>query len=124
MRVQAPPAVTPLAWAVSAHVALWGQFTTDVICSVSRNSSGNPILFLPSSNSGSSLPKDPLDILKKIAVNVVHTPDNSTNELPDILRGWFGKEVGTPGRGDRVRFHKEADTIVMEPFGPSLKSGR
>ena len=78
-------------------------------------------------------PKAPLDILvdgrpmqaiiAKIAVNVVHAPGSSTNDLPLILRGWFGKEAGTPGRGDRVRFHKEADTIVLEPFGPSLRSG-
>lgn len=91
------------------------------------------MLFLPSRNSASGLPKGTLDILVdgrpmkavivKIAVNVVHAPDNSTNELPAVLRGWFGNEVGMPGRGERVRFHKEGDTIVMEPFGPSLKSG-
>jgi hypothetical protein len=117
-----------LDWRLAQYLSR-GQFT-DVVCSVSRNSSGNPILFLPSSGDG--LPKGSLDILvdgrpmqaviAKIAVNVVHAPGSSTNELPLILRGWFGKEAGTPGRGDRVRFHKAADTIVMEPFGPSLRS--
>jgi superfamily II DNA or RNA helicase/HKD family nuclease len=118
-----------LDWRLAQYLSR-GQ-VTDVVCSVSRNSSGNPILFLPSSGGG--LPQGPLDVLingrpmqaviAKIAVNVVRAPGGSTNELPDILRGWFGAEAGTPGRGDRVRFHKEADTIVMEPFGPGLKSG-
>jgi len=119
-----------LDWRLAQYLSR-GQ-VADVVCSVSRNSSGNPILFLPST-SGGSLPKGPLDILvdgrpmeaviAKIAVNVVRRPGDSKNELPDILRGWFGKEAGTPGRGDRVRFRREVDTIVMEPFGPSLKSG-
>jgi uncharacterized protein DUF3427 len=89
------------------------------------------MLFLPSSGGG--LPKGPVDVLvderpmqaliAKIAVNVVRAPGASKNELPDILRGWFGEEAGLPGRGDRVRFRNHADTIVMEPFGPDLKSG-
>jgi hypothetical protein len=118
-----------LDWRLAQYLSR-GQFT-DVVCSVSRNSSGNPILFLPSNGGG--LPKGPLDVLvddrpmqtvvAKIAVNVVRALGSSTNELPDILRGWFGKETGTPGRGDRVRFHKEADAIVMAPFGPSARSG-
>src|SRR5262249_32833710 len=92
-----------------------------------------PMLFLPSNSGGAVLPKGSLDILvdgrpmeaviAKIAVNVVHAPGNPTNELPDILRGWFGQEAGIPGRGDRVRFHKETDALVMEPFGRSLKTG-
>src|SRR5262249_42541478 len=118
-----------LDWRLAQYLSR-GQLT-DIVCSVSRNSSGNPILFFPSTGGG--LPKGPLDVLvdgrpmqaviAKIAVNIVRAPGGSTNELPDIIRGWFGEEAGTPGRGDRVRFHKEADTIVMEPFGPGLKSG-
>jgi hypothetical protein len=118
-----------LDWRLAQYLSR-GQLT-DVVCSVSRNSSGNPILFLPSSGGG--LPKGPLDVLvdgrpmqaviAKIAVNVVRAPGSSTNELPEMLRGWFGKEAGAPGRGDRVRFHQDADTIVMEPFGPNFRSG-
>jgi superfamily II DNA or RNA helicase/diadenosine tetraphosphate (Ap4A) HIT family hydrolase len=104
----------------------------DVICSVSRNAGGNPILFLPSGNAGGTLPRGPLDVLvegrpmeavvAKIAVNVVHVPGGSENELPNILRTWFGNQAGLPGRGDRVRFRRDGNTMVMEPFGPSPKS--
>jgi Domain of unknown function (DUF3427) len=120
-----------LDWRLAQYLSR-GQLT-DVVCTVSRSSSGNPILFLPSSGNGGGLPKGALDILidgrpmvavvVKIAVNVVHSPESSKNELPEILRGWFGQEAGMPGRGDRVRFHKEAGTIVMEPFGPNTKLG-
>ena len=75
----------------------------DVICSVSRNSSGSPILFLPSGNASGSLPKGPLDILvegrpmqaivAKIAVNVVRAPGGE-NELASILHKWFGRPRG------------------------------
>jgi superfamily II DNA or RNA helicase len=100
----------------------------DVICSVSRNASGNPILFLPSGNAGGTLPKGSMDVLvegrpmeavvAKIAVNVVRAPGGSENELPNILRTWFGDLAGSPDRGDRVRFRRRGSTIVMEPFGP------
>lgn len=119
-----------LDWRLAQYLSR-GQFT-DVVCSVSRNSGGNPILFLPSSNNGAGLPKGPLDVvvdgrpmkavIAKIAVNVVHEPGNSKNELLDILHGWFGDEAGRPGRGDRVRFHKKENTIVMEAFGPNAES--
>jgi superfamily II DNA or RNA helicase/diadenosine tetraphosphate (Ap4A) HIT family hydrolase len=104
----------------------------DVICSVSRNSSGSPMLFLPSGNAGGSLSKGPLDILvegrpmqamvAKIAINVVRAPGGE-NELASILRKWFGDLAGSPGRGERVRFRKDGSAIVLEPFGSSLKSG-
>ena len=100
----------------------------DVICSVSRNASGNPILFLPSGNAGGTLPKGSVDVLvegrpmeavvAKIAVNVVRAPGGSENELPNILRTWFGDLAGSPNRGDRVRFRRDGSIIVMEPFGP------
>ena len=81
----------------------------DVICRVSRNSSGEPILFLPSTGGG--LPKGVLEIevnglpmeatVAKIAVNVVRNPETLANELPNILRAWFGDQVGLPGRSNR-----------------------
>jgi hypothetical protein len=57
-------------------------------------------------------------VVAKIAVNVVRAPGGSENELPNILRTWFGDLAGSPDRGDRVRFRRRGSTIVMEPFGP------
>ena len=103
-----------------------------VICRVSRNTSGHPILFLPSNKNGGSLPEGPLEIevdgrgmeaiVAKIAVNVVRAPGTLANELPAILRNWFGDDAGLPGRSDRVRFRRSENTIVMEPFGVNGKS--
>jgi hypothetical protein len=139
--IQAPTAFATLIreildWRLAQYLSR-GQFIGDlspgqsVICRVSHNASGNPILFLPSGNSRSDGTLDILAdgrpmkaVVAKYAVNVVHPPDNSTNELPRILRSWFGKEAGTRGRNERVRFRKDADTIVMERFDPSIKSGQ
>jgi superfamily II DNA or RNA helicase/diadenosine tetraphosphate (Ap4A) HIT family hydrolase len=119
-----------LDWRLAQYLSRGGGEFTHVVCSVSH-ANGNPILFLPPGGGG--LPKGPLDILVdgrpmqavvvKVAVNVVRAPGGPRNELPDILRGWFGKDAGMPGRGERVRFRKDADTIVMEPFGPGFGSG-
>src|SRR5262249_12233955 len=47
----------------------------------------------------------------------VRAPGASDNELPAILRAWFGDEVGLPGRTDRVRFRRDAHRTIMEPAG-------
>jgi superfamily II DNA or RNA helicase/HKD family nuclease len=106
---------------------------TDTVCRVSRNQGGQPILFLPSNEADLRLPEGPLEIevngevmeasVRKIAINVVRRPGASINELPAILSGWFGEDVGLPGRSDRVRFRKTGEAIAMEPFGVSMRSG-
>jgi superfamily II DNA or RNA helicase/HKD family nuclease len=120
-----------LDWRLAQYLSR-GQ-VADVICRVSRNAGGQPMLFLPSNKSGGSLPEGPLEIelngrqmeaiVAKIAVNVVHAPGTSTNELPAILRAWFGDDAGLHGRSDRVRFRRNANSIVMEPFGLKSTSG-
>ena len=117
-------------WRLAQYLSR-GQ-VTNVICRVSRNTSGHPILFLPTNKSDGSLPEGPLDIdvdgrpmeavIAKIAVNVVRAPGTSANELPAILRIWFGNDAGLPGRSDRVRFRRNANIIVMEPFGANASS--
>ena len=119
-----------LDWRLAQYLSR-GQSAANVICRVSRSGSGDPILFLPA-NDGKGLPEGLLEIevndrpmeavVAKIAINVVRDEGSSTNELPTILRTWFGEDVGLPGRSDRVRFRSQADKIVMEPFGSSAKS--
>ncbi len=99
----------------------------DVVCRVARNTSGQPILFLPTTSGAGHLPKGPLSVIiddqpmeatvAKIAINVVRRADNPSNRLPTILRGWFGNDAGLPGKGDRVRFRFQSDVWRMEPMG-------
>jgi hypothetical protein len=42
-------------------------------------------------------------LIADIAIDIVRKPDDKTNQLPDILRRWFGDDAGLPGRGERVR---------------------
>jgi len=117
-----------LDWRLAQYLSR-GQAPLTLVCRVSRNSSGNPMLFLPSST---GLPEGPLQIevndspmeatVAKIAINIVRAPGASANELPTILRTWFGDDAGLPGRSDRVRFRRDADRIVMEPLGTSTTS--
>jgi superfamily II DNA or RNA helicase/HKD family nuclease len=109
-------------WRLSQYLSRGEVAAT--ICRVSRNESGQPILFLPSNDR--SLPKGRLEVevdgrpmeatVGKIAINVVRVQNSPTNELPTILRTWFGNDAGLPGRGDRVRLRKEIETTVMEPL--------
>jgi hypothetical protein len=119
-----------LDWRLAQYLSR-GQ-VADVICRVSRNSGGQPMLFLPSNAGVSSLPEGSLAIevdgrsmeaiVAKIAVNVVQVPGTTTNELPAILRTWFGDSAGLPGRANRVRFRRHTSSIVMEPFGAESSS--
>jgi len=118
-----------LDWRRAQHLSRTGtaERTEDVICRVSQNSTGNPILFLPSKDTGGSLPEGPLKIevdgrtmeavIAKIAINVVRNPGEAGNQLSAILRFWFGDGAGLPGRGERVRLRRDANVTTMEPFG-------
>lgn len=119
-----------LDWRLAEYLSR-GQVAA-AIYRVLRNSGGQPILFALSNKTRESLPRGNLEIqvegrpmeavVAKIAVNVVRLPSMSTNELPTILRSWFGDEVGLPGRSDRVRFRRDANTIVMEPLKPNAQT--
>lgn len=105
-----------------------------IVCSVSH-SNGRPILFLPDRGTNPGIPEgeQPVQVNRrgyiarfaKIAVNVVHQPDDDRNALPDILRKWFGEDVGQPGRSERVQFEWDGDRYVLRPIkapgqGPEL----
>ena len=69
--------------------------------------SGKPILFLPSEPERSDLPEGWTDVLVdgtgysanfvKVAINVVRKEQDEENQLPRILRQWFGPDAGAPG---------------------------
>ena len=42
--------------------------------------------------------------------------EDAANRLPEILRRWFGDDVGLRGRGDRVRLKRGEDGFELEPL--------
>ncbi len=54
----------------------------------------------------------------KVAVNVARRRPGGPNELPAILRGWFGPDAGLPGTNHRVELLEEGGRFVLRPFAP------
>lgn len=55
----------------------------------------------------------------KIALNVIHEEGSSANELPNIIRGWFGQDAGRPGTIHEVSFSPTDEEGVwrLSPVG-------
>jgi SOS-response transcriptional repressor LexA len=47
--------------------------------------------------------------------NVARPAGAQRNQLPDLLRGWFGPRAGQPGTAFQVRFHAAPDGLWVEP---------
>ena len=88
----------------------------------------DPILKLPTRTSGSGLPLGDTDVrlpagaswrfrFAQIACNVAHPVGSAKNQLPDLLRTWFGAGAGRPGTAFRVRFFRSPDGWCVEPLG-------
>jgi superfamily II DNA or RNA helicase/HKD family nuclease/diadenosine tetraphosphate (Ap4A) HIT family hydrolase len=120
-----------LDWRLAQYLTRSGR-PNDVVCRVLRNTNGRPILFLPSTDH-TKLAEGPIEVeadgrrmeatVAKIAINVVRDQGSDVNLLPEILTGWFGLEVGQPGRSDRVRLRLRGDIMVMEPMGTVGQAG-
>jgi len=95
-------------------------------CKVSH-SGGNPILFLPDRDRVEGIPEGWKDIradgllyqanVVRVAVNVVRKPGSDVNELPGLLRGWFGPDAGLPGTAHKVVFSRDGDAYDLAPLG-------
>jgi hypothetical protein len=92
----------------------------------------DPILMLPPREARPDLPRDDTDVrlptgawwrfrFVKIACNVAHPVGSARNELPDLLRGWFGPSAGKPGTAFRVRFFRTPDGWSVEPLGQVIE---
>lgn len=120
-----------LDWRLAQYLIRGGGLD-EVVCRVSRNSGGSPILFLPNS-SGEGLAEGQLEVdvegeileatVAKIAINAVRDRASGSNRLAEILLNWFGPEAGLPGRSHRVRLRRRDDIMVMEPLGVQVGSG-
>lgn len=54
--------------------------------------------------------------------NVARPAGSGRNQLPDLLRGWFGPSAGRPGTAFRVRFRSSPDGLWAEPEGGQVVS--
>ena len=92
-------------WRLTAHLdRVQTQKAGHSTLKVSHAAGGQPILFLPAEPERSDLPTGWTDIhigdavysanFVKVAVNVIRGPGDEENQLPKILRGWFGQDAG------------------------------
>jgi hypothetical protein len=80
---------------------------------------GRPILFLERERNP-DLPMGSVEVVTpsghiyevdfvKVAVNVARRGSDRRNQLPHLLRSWFGDDAGLPGTAHRVRLDRDAD---------------
>ena len=101
------------------------------------HSSGNPIIRLPTVEAAPARPTGPARIclpdgsewvfrFVKVACNVAHPADSGDkqNQLPSLLREWFGLDAGLPGTNFEVEFTFDGTTWSASPHkGPRRKPG-
>jgi superfamily II DNA or RNA helicase/HKD family nuclease len=110
------------------------QFAPRIVCAVSH-ANGRPMIFLPDRDKTPGIPSGWQSVIAnaepynanfvKVAVNVMHKEGGEENFLPDVLRGWFGADAGTPGTANRIIFEWKENNYVMRPLeakgdGPEL----
>ena len=99
------------------------------VCKVSH-ANRRPILFLPDRAQHPGLPNGWTDVsiegevyeanFVKVALNVVRRKGSDKNELPAILRRWFGARAGLPGTDFRVSVEPQRDGYVLLPVDRSV----
>lgn len=90
----------------------------EVACRVSH-AGGTPMIFLPTGSERVRLPAGPATVwvegkaytahFAKVAVNTLRSASDGPNELPAILRGWFGGDAGLPGTRHTVVFVRSGE---------------
>ena len=56
----------------------------------------------------------------KVALNVAQKEGSDRNELPSILRQWFGPDAGAPGTRHQVQLAKENGLWTLRPIGSGI----
>jgi superfamily II DNA or RNA helicase/diadenosine tetraphosphate (Ap4A) HIT family hydrolase len=114
-----------LDWRLAQYLkrASSGDAHADIVCRVARNGD-LPNLLLPNAATTLHLEQGLIAVriddetfeafVEKIAINIVREPEEDINLLPQILRRWFGDEVGLAGRGERVRLRRDPSGLEME----------
>ncbi len=95
----------------------------------------DPILKLPSRRARPDVPRGEVDVRLRDGrpwrfrfmaeyCNVARPAGSDRNELPDLLRGWFGPAAGRPGTAFRVRFYRSPDGWWVEPLSRVIELPR
>lgn len=103
---------------------------SEFLCNVSH-ANGRPMVFLPDRRQHPDLPEGwtSLEIegepfegnFVKVALNVVREPGTEANQLPAILRRWFGERAGAPGTRHQVRLDNPGTGWRLHPAGEHPK---
>lgn len=97
-----------------------------IVCKVSH-SNGKPIIFLPDRAKTAGIPEGWTTVMVedeqylanfvKVAVNAVKREGKAEeNELPRLMRTFFGDDAGQPGTSDQVRFVMQDNVYHLEPL--------
>lgn len=94
-------------------------------CKVSH-SGGRPLLFLPDRTTHPGIPLGTRPVLieseryearfVKVAVNVIRRPGSTQNELPALMKAWFGPDAGRPGTNFWAVFERDGDAYRLSPL--------
>ena len=95
------------------------------------HSEGRPLIFLPDRDANPGLPEGwtPIAVngldysanFVKIAINVIRKSEADDNQLPSLLRGWFGPSAGAPGTRHQVKLTTGPDgRWQLAPFGSGI----
>ena len=89
------------------------------------HSGGRPILFLPDRKQHPNVPRNWTKVLTSegefeanfvmVAVNMMRRPGSQKNELPEVLRKWFGPDAGKPGTRYYVLIERRGNQWRMRP---------
>jgi len=122
-------------WRLAEYLARSSKNTSEpgtFVCKVSH-ANRRPILFLPDRSSNPNLPTGWTDVVTdgelyeanfvKVAVNVMRRKGSKRNELPDLMRSWFGPDAGLPGTNFHVGFRKSGVGYTLEPMGSDGPNG-
>jgi superfamily II DNA or RNA helicase/diadenosine tetraphosphate (Ap4A) HIT family hydrolase len=109
-----------------------GQADERIVCKVSH-AGGRPIIFLDR-NRYPQTPDGWTDVtvegesyranFVKVALNVMHRAGSKDNDLPAIMRRWFGPDAGLPGTNFLVAFEHSVESYSMAPAGVTRQQDR
>lgn len=123
-------------WRLAEYLNAYAEETAPegrVLLKVSHAGGGNPMIFLHR-DKHPSLPHGWTDVtidgdpytanFVKEALNVVRKPNGEANDLPRILRGWFGPDAGLSGTDHQVALDKTDDAWRLSPGRGVREQGR